>query len=69
MPQRGSWLNADEVVVREPLGLQHPVTKPPEGPYELGEITYAINVRTGQVREVARYSVRGYAADLAIPGM
>lgn len=69
MPQRGSWLNADEVVVREPLGFQSPITKRSEGPHELGEITYAINVRTGQVREVARYSVRGYAADLAIPGM
>ncbi|MFC4529983.1 hypothetical protein [Sphaerisporangium dianthi] len=40
-----------------------------DAPARVGVTTYAVDVRTGEVRQIASYWVRGHIARLAIPGM
>lgn len=60
----GGWLNADEILVVDTLRSNLRNKTP-----TLGDVTYAVNVTTGQVRELETYSYQAWAGDLVIPGL
>ncbi|MEV1249372.1 hypothetical protein ACIBO2_44125 [Nonomuraea sp. NPDC050022] len=62
----GGWLSTTEVVVAD--RARGAWGKAPEDVPTLGDITYGIDLTTGRVRELARYTYRAWAGDMSIPG-
>ncbi|MFI6326119.1 hypothetical protein ACIBG8_51970 [Nonomuraea sp. NPDC050556] len=60
----GGWLNEDEILVVDSLKNNFRDRTP-----MLGDVTYAVNVTTGQVRTLETYSYKAWAGDLVIPGL
>ncbi|MER6950039.1 hypothetical protein ABT294_39085 [Nonomuraea sp. NPDC000554] len=63
-PRLGGWLSPTEVAVSD--AARGPRSE--DGTPMLGEVVYGIDVNTGKVRERAKYTYRGWAGDLSIPG-
>ncbi|GAA3177441.1 hypothetical protein [Nonomuraea roseoviolacea] len=61
----GYWRGPTQVVVSDVITGR---LKPGEVP-RLGEIAYAVDVTTGEVRKLGTYAFRGWGGDVVIPGM
>lgn len=62
----GGWVSPTEILVVDNLRSSRPSR---EATPTLGDVAYAVDVTTGQVRKLATYSYRAWAGDLVIPGL
>ena len=63
----GGWLSATEVIVADEARGAWAKSGPESVP-TLGDITYGVDVISGQVRMLAKYTYRAWAGNMSIPG-
>ncbi|MGW0806506.1 hypothetical protein [Nonomuraea sp. NPDC002799] len=63
----GGWQSASEVTVSD-MVRNDPRRRKIDDVPTLGEVTYGIEVGTGQVRTLTSYTYRAWAGDLSLPG-
>lgn len=63
----GGWLSATEVMVADSIRGNWP--NDATGLPTLGDVTYAIDTTTGEIRELATYPYRAWAGDQIVPGL